>query len=290
MALEYNNSTQFETLAPVLEDYAGWFGRVALCVAYHEENSLLDKIATPSSFADWLVETRNSASFAPEAINGLDKLHEDMLGIAEKLITILQTGERPSIKDFAEFKNTYTGFLSRIRRLEKDSALEKSSIDEPTGLRSQEAIKNDLKREMDRVSRQGNPFSLLLTRIDAFDYQSDQKRALEIAVANIKYCMRSFDDAYYMGQGHFLISLKHADMIGGLAAVSRLQQALRKDKDNAGLTMSYSLVEPISGDDAFAIIKHMRQDLDDHAKETDCVLKFKEVSPLERFVSAKGAE
>lgn len=288
MALEYESHNKFEALAPVLEDYANWFSRIAVCAAYPDDEKDIENISAPSSFKEWLDTADDNEDFNRAVVDDITKIHDDMLRTSVSVVDSLKDNKKPSHQDFLEFKNLYNAFLSRIRRVEKDSALEGSGMDEETGLRSADVLQSDLKKEMERLSRQGNPFSLVFTRIDQFAGQPDQTVALGLSVASIKECMRSFDDAYYLGLGQFLISLKHADIIGAQAAVNRLQQSLKKNPDNAagGMTMSYCMAEPIPGDELEELISNMRQDLNEHLNDKDAVLKFMEMSPLERFVNA----
>lgn len=289
MALEYNNQTNFETLAPVLEEYAGWFGSVALSVGFPEDKSALEKISAPNSFQYWVKNVEAEGELNSLVLEDIIKVHDDMLRTGGIILDAVRSGKKVERDSFVEFKNIYSAFLSRLRRLEKDTAMDGSGLDEATGLRNSKVIQDDLKKENERLSRQGNPFSLVMTRVDGFPSLADQKASLSIATANVKRCMRSFDDAYYLGEGHFLLSLKHADIIGAQAATGRLQQYLQKDEANHDkMTMSYCVAEPVQGDEMPNLLKNMRQDLDDHLHASDAVLKFLERSPLERFVNKIG--
>ena len=286
MALEYQSTMRFEKLAPVLEEYADWFASIALCVAYEEEEQNVSRIMLPSSFNIWLEDSQKEDGVTPIIAEEINKVHEDVTRAGASIVSSLKSGVKPGHSEFVEFKNLYASFLVRIRRLEKDSALDGSGLDEETGLRSAKTIEDDLKKEMDRLSRQGHPFSLVATNIDFFAAAPDQALALDISVENVKRCVRSFDDAYYLGNGHFLLSLKHADIIGAQACVNRLQQFLKEDEKNtAKMTMSYCMAEPVPGDDAKVLISHMLQDLSDHMNDANAVLKLLEMSELERFVN-----
>lgn len=286
MALEYDNPLKFEKLAPVLEDYADWFAHIAAAVAYLDQAKPND-IAPPQSFKIWVQEISGQENAVnPMVMDDITKTHDEMLKLGQSILAGLSNKQKPGYEEFDEFKNLYGAFLLRLRRLEKDSATEGSSIDKETGLRNAKSVVSDLKKELERVARQGNPFSLVATRIDAFAGQTDQPHALSVATNNIKRCMRNFDDAYYLGNGHFLISLKHADIIGAEAAVSRLQDYLKNDdKNQSKLTMSYCIAEPEPEDNIETKIQVMQQDLSENLNSQDSVLKFKEVSDLQRFVA-----
>ncbi len=284
MALEYKAHTKFEALAPILEEYAGWFGDIALSVAYLDDDGVeAPLISVPYSFKVWLETQESLGSFI---LNDMNKVHEDLVRVGGMLVTALKDKKKPSRKDFEDFKNLYNAFLMRLRRVEKDSAQEGSGIDPDTGLRAAAVMQDDLKEEMERLGRHGNPFTLVICRIDFFAGHQDQEKSIQTVVKNIKQCMRSFDDAYYWGQGEFLLSLKHADKIGGQAAINRIQAAVIEDEDKAQeMTMSFCLCEPCVGDTISDLLTNMRQDLIDHMNEGNIILELTEVSALERYAA-----
>lgn len=287
MALEYKAHTKFEALAPILEEYAVWFGDIALSVAYlGEGGSEAPLISVPHSFKAWLDTPETQESLGSFILNDMSKAHQDLVRVGGMLITSLKDNKKPSRKDFEGFKNLYNAFLMRLRRVEKDSAQEGSGIDPDTGLRAVAVMQDDLKEEMERLGRHGSPFSIVISKVDRFAGQRDQPKAIAMVVQNIKKCMRSFDDAYYMGQGEFLLSLKHADKIGGKAAINRLQALLEDDEGyEQSVTMSYSLSEPVVGDTISDLLTNMRQDLIDHMNEANIILELTEVSALERYAA-----
>lgn len=287
MALEYKTHTRFETLAPILEEYAAWFGNIAYRIAYLDDlDGEIQIIVLPNSFKNWIDDPETKESISNFLLEDMSKAHDDMVKVGGMIVNTLKDKKKPAKRDFADFKNLYNAFLMRLRRVEKDNVYDGSGVDSDTGLRSAAVLKDDLKEEMERLGRQGNPFSLVVSRIDFFAGNKNQSKAIEIVVRCIKKCMRSFDDAYYLGQGEFLLSLKHADKIGGKAAINRLQAYLTEEEENKDtMTMSYCLTEPSVGDDISEVMDNMRQDLIDHMNEANIVLELTEVSALERFAA-----
>jgi GGDEF domain-containing protein len=288
MALEYHTNMKFEQLAPVLEDYADWFAQLSQAIAYPDEDSQLEKITSPSSFQAWLDES-SQGGLNPDLIADISSIYIDMLEKGEELVQTLLNNAKPEFEDFYQFKSLYSSFLTRLRRLEKDSAMEGSGFDEQTGFRSRKVIQTDQKKEMERLKRQGTPFCLVIVRIDEFGrYVPDN--ILPFVVQNIKNCMRTFDDAYYLGDGHFLLSLKQTDIVGAEAAVDRLQIFIRDDETNkSSTTLSYCLAEPVEDDEVMQLLDNMRKDLDAHAGEKDAVLRFLELSPLQKYMNSLGS-
>lgn len=288
MAIQYTDQNRFKALVSILEDYTDWFSSIALYVAYPEDERVFDGFSIPDSFKKWInnptVRSEVTHSVRQPIIDIFDSLSQK----GEVIIEGLRSGDRPSHDDFVEFKNLYTSFLTSIRRLEKDSGMKGDGTDELTGLRPLEAIEHDMNKEMQRLSRNGNPFALVLARIDGFESHEESSGVLSIAVDNLKKSMRPFDDAYYLNEGQFLLSLKHSDLTGADAAIARIQHSLSSDENNVqNITISCCMAEPVMGDEVFSLLETMKADLNNHASDSEAVLKFLDVSPLERFLNTK---
>ena len=230
-------------------------------------------------------ERSKDGSINQGILRDLTDVYEQMVMDGRQILSGLTEGNRPTAKEFGDFIALYNSYLVRVRRLERDSAMEGSGVDQETGLRIPKAIKGDMKRELERLERHHTSFCQVMMRIDGFAGQLDQKEALGLAVENIKKTMRPFDDAYYMGNGHFLLSMKQTDLIGAEAGINRLRMFLDQDENNTHkMTLSFCIVEPVVGDEADQMIKNMQQDLNDNLNAKDAVLKFKEISDLERFI------
>lgn len=285
MVVEYEDKNKFKALAHILEDYMEWFGNMAMHTAYHDTLNVTDKLKIPSSLIGWLEDEKNSADISPSVTKPIIDMNNSLLQISDQMIENIQQGKKPEHEDFLELKNIYSFLLGSIRRLEKDSAMKGDGTDDITGLRPASAIKNDLDREMERLSRNGNPFALVVGRIDDFDDMANVEEALVITSDNIRRSLRPFDDAYYLENGQFLLSLKHADMVGAEAAVLRIQQYLEIDEKNPNkITLSCCMSEPVTGDEIKVLIKNMENDLNENSENDGAVLKFLDISPLERFI------
>ena len=281
-----NKKSQFLALGRILEECGNWFSQVAFIVAYHDERIAQDNIVQPVSFMKWQIEATADGSFSEDAIQGIVKIYNEMITTGQSLMQMVDGQKRPTRADFENFQSIYNGFVSRIRRIEKDSAEEGGNLDATTGLRNYILVSQDLKREMERLSRQKVPFSLLMSRIDGFK-EGETNAVIQPVVKSIKECMRTFDDAYYCENGYFLLSLKHSDISGAQALANRLKQFIDEFSDGGEeITLSHCLTEPNVGDDVDELLVNMRKDLEAHSGEVDTILKFIEVSPLERFMSS----
>jgi len=304
MALEYTSADSVNTLQTILSDirdeYVSWFTQVAVANAYPEAENIAEAIEMPESFAIWAQKEQLKATVAapeddigaaatvsPEIFDNLIQINNDLFEKGRFCMDIALNNARADFTDFDEFKNLFESFMERLSRVSSDQAVEGAGIDARTGLRSAKTAISDIKKELERASRSGAFFSMMLVQIDFFSHHEDREGVLAIAVENIKKCMRVFDDAYYLGAGMFLVSLKQSDIIGAQAATTRLQQFIRTDEKNTmNITLSYCMSEPVAGDDVSILIDNMKSDLGQFEAEGDSVLKFVEVSPLQRYLDS----
>ena len=148
----------------------------------------------------------------------------------------------------------------------------------------------DLTRELERRARRGQPFCIVMARIDGFEKMRARGGAatddtVKIAAGHVAKCIRTFDDAYRFREDSFVATLKHSDLEGGLKFVRRLQNIL-KEADRP-LSMSYCVAEPMPGDEIAQFIKHVENDLDKIAASGfNEVGKHEDMSPLQRFVKS----
>jgi PleD family two-component response regulator len=181
-----------------------------------------------------------------------------------------------------------------MRRLELDLATENSGFDERTGLRSLKLMKDDIAREMERRARRGNPLSLALVKINNYrpEWKKEEKPYRDVITKiadQVKECLRSFDDAYYLGDEYYLLSFKHADLVGSQAAMTRLNRAITQahiptpGDPMEGVSVSSVLCEPTPGDSIDQLLVNMKKDLM-NVDEKGVVLQYNEMSPIQRYM------
>ncbi len=300
MPVEYKKNEGWETFLPVLDEHCQWFHDVIEHLFYSHVEGVSKEIRKPTSFAQWVICANNDNNIQPEIIEKLAAVHAELLKISDQLLnTIKITGNKPSHKDYKSFVTIYEEFMVYIRRLEKDFISEGSGYDSFTGLRSPKMLKDDIKRELHRLARQGKNFCLAIGRIDNFDYirknapKEEVDGYIKLVSSLIKLSIRSFDDAYYLGGDEFILCLKQADLSGGIAALERLRRELEQQKitlepsigNQKPLSMSCCIAEPVEGDDVDELLRNLKNDLENTDQErTDTVLRYRELSPLQRFV------
>ncbi|MFA5592233.1 MAG: diguanylate cyclase [Micavibrio sp.] len=286
MALEYKSKIGLEAVTPIIDEYVVWHGK--LVASYLEERPMLEP--PPLVFSEWMV----SAKLPDDIADRARSMHGGMVGAAKAFAEKYTWRFEPPFAEYAEFAHHYEEFIQFMHRLEIDMANENSGFDKNTGLRSVKLMHEDIKREMDRLSRRGNPFSIALVRIDDFkeEWRANPghcEAMIRDLSARIQESLRSFDDAYYMGGEYYLLALKHADMLGAQAAIRRLTAIMAEkpvhspDDPAQAISVSTVLHEPEVGDEVDPLLANMKKDLAD-TKEKAAVLQYNDISPLQRYI------
>lgn len=297
MPLTYEQDSQLNAITPVLDEHAEWFNRVVRQIFYPEEKLSADLLSVPESFESWATAISEVDGIGKESLVRIRRVHTDMHQAASGLVENARLhSEKPVIKQFDTFVILYDEFVSNIRRLERDAAMTDRGMDPLTGLRTQSVMARDLEREMERRARRGRPFCLALAKIDHYEElktlpQDVHDKALQDLSDIIRLCIRSFDDAYRLNDGEFMMCLKQTEMSGGSAGLNRLRKLLEErapfflvNGEERRISVSACVSEPQPGDTLETLIANMRNDLTRYGGEEQTVLEYYEQSPLQRFV------
>lgn len=296
-------SANWEQFFPIIQDHIEWFQQLLEILVYPEDADLLKAISKPTSVAELIIHANRSGALEAETVEKLSALHSELFQKADSLIySVRETKKKPSHPDFTALTTLFEEFILHIRRLERDMVLDDSVHDPQTGLRNKKFLMDDLEAELDRLERQGKPFCLAVVKINDFDviknnHTSDEVSAYVKLVADlIKLSVRSFDEAYFMGEGEYILSLKQADMSGGIAALERLKDELEskqvtvksEDNKNTPLSMICCISQPPEGSDVNGLIKNLKDDLHKYDQQPkgkyEAVLQYHELSELERYI------
>jgi diguanylate cyclase (GGDEF)-like protein len=300
MPVTYETDNRLKAIAPVLDEHAEWFSRAVKRIFYPPaRGSRTAPLAAPAGFENWVRDARAHDAFGKALLDGLEEKYKSLQAKAGKLMAAAaDSQEKPALEEFEAFVGLYEGFILGLRRVEQDCILAGNGIDPLSGLRSAAAMKKDLEKELERRARRGKPFCVVIARIDDYEHVSSAvspgrlHEILQILGKQIKLCLRSFDDAYRLEDGEFLMSLKQTEQDGGSAAVERLRKLMAKENitilsrgEQKPMTMSYCVAEPLPGDTFDDLLKNMRSDLGKYNEGGNASFEFKEQSPLQRYVS-----
>ena len=295
MPLDYELDSQLKELTEISADCLDWF--LTLSKTMFFSSVTLEQKQPPQSVNNWLNQSANEAVLEHALIDTLRKRFERLTNCSQNIKT------PPEQQAYEELSEHFEKFMDTLRRAEKELILDKSGIDDITGMRRKWVMHKDLEREMQRLARQGKPFSLALVRLNNFiqieqeEGEEGTNKYLEHIAKLMKQSLRSFDDAYRIGADEFVLSLKQADVSGGIRALERLKELLeandytftsKKLKDQMP-SLSCCVAEPVYEDKVEELIANMREDMKEAEQEEQTLLEYYELSPLQRFVKQNNA-
>ena len=296
MPLEYKSQIGLEAIMPVLDEYVVWYGKL---VRTYFEAKPADE-SPPAVFGEWLEKAKTDGNISSKMADRIARAHGDMGTAAREFTNKFAARDVPPLKEYNELSRHYEEFIQMMRRMELDEAVENSGFDDRTGLRSVKLLKDDISREMERRARRGNPFSLALVKINGFKEEWRDNEEVFYAMVRkisdqVKECLRSFDDAYFLGGEYFLLCLKHADMVGSQAAIARLNTSINSteitppDDVDEQISVSTVVSEPTQGDDLETMLENMKKDLAG-IDSRGTVVQYSDISPLQRYIHSMGKD
>ncbi len=293
---------RLQDLYPVLEEYTEWFAKLVRCLQYpelYEETS--QHLKEPKQFLIWTEKVKGDSFINEITLSDMKTLYDNIHNTASNLLSRVSVAgaERISLNEFDELVGFYDNFIIRLHSLERACYELDSGKDGLSGLKNEEAMRHDVAVELERRARRGNPFCLVLASIDRYDEikeklsEEDFTKAIAAVGRQILKCVRTFDDAFRLQSGEFIMSLKHTGTIGGTAAINRLRRMVEGEdiviaegsKDEFHLTMSYCLSEPLPGDTVDDLLSFMRTDLKKYGDEGDAAVEYVDKSPLARYIA-----
>ena len=272
-------------ITPILDEYLKWYGAVYMAVIQKSQapsnpaGSVLKNFLTTISQEHFITKERGSRILAEQ----------------KNMLAEIQSGSPKS------FQKKFEIFYATLRELERDCVREDHGLDYLTGLKSQAVLYDDIRKELEKLSRKGQPFSMALVQIDHYydiieDISDESTLENTCKIARlVQDCVRNFDEAYRSGPGEFTLLIKQTDISGGLAALERLNNSLEKlglqvqtSEGQITLSISGCIAEPVSHDTPEDLMKNLRIDIKNRAdatdKKTGTILEYNEMSPLQRYL------
>jgi diguanylate cyclase len=264
-------NTGIDDLIHVLDEYARWFSGI-LSVVFYPDQTMKTSTRHIDAFNDWLSRQADNNS-----LRAISAAEQKCVAVAQK---VLDQKTPPPQDKFDDFISAYNNFVKLIRQYARNMVIGSAHIDPVTGLRTEDMARQEFKRELDRVTRDGKLFSVALLYINNHEAKSFVK-----ITELIKRSIRSFDDAYILDNGNILLLFKQADSTGGVRALKRLKEMLSNNKDIPETVKVLSCIAtPGDGDHYQTLVENMRARLDREPKDQQRILEYVELSPVERFM------
>lgn len=294
MALQYTGTLTGAMVLADMEAHVDWYGQVVRRSFFPEaESKTVLTAVPPMALIDWCEKEVAEKRLESRLVERFLSIHREVAVMAEALLKT----KPPTVQRFDDFERSFEAYVRALQRLEQDLLAVTTSIDPVTGLRSAGGMWVELRREMDRRDRKGDPFCLCAVSIDRLhDLQTRfDRRGMERINARVAgllaAALRSFDDAYYLGGGEFLLCLKHVDPMDAFRAMERIRAQTEDtdiqvsgDRDAIRVTVSIGVCEPVPGDKIETVVSNARKAMDiARSNGGNRVHEYEEVSPLVQY-------
>lgn len=302
MSVDEALSNKLNELNSICREYVAWYTAFSKQVAYAGEGAK-QSIAVPKSFIAWYLQASlDEALLVQESMQQLKSIHDELHAAGKELTQMMEEDGGTLPEDaYANLASLFDAFVAGLLRLQRDCMLESTGVDPYSGLLNRRRLTHDYSVEMERFERQGPPFCLALVRIDEFgavQAENDAERVqsyVQTMVKLIKKSLRSFDDAYAIGYGEFILCLKQSDITGGVSTLDRLRGMLEGESlritihgEKSVLTFSSCIAAPVEGDPLDQLLENLKDDLNMQAERTGSIVEYQEISALERYVKSQA--
>ncbi len=269
-----------QPIVEIMEDCQNWLS-LALAALFYKEQSESFGFILPKSYLGWIDNSQTQSSIQKIF---LDQVKASAATLQAALVKA-KASQPPPREAFQQFMQAYEDFMARLNQIENDSLLSGHGIDSLTGFKNNSVLMIELKRELERRARRGNPFSVAMLRVDDSEDAEARNVKLRTISEALRRCIRSFDDVYRMGDTDLLIGLKHSDLKGGMRFIERLRVELKNLE--ADFTFSSCVAEPDPEDDMNVFLTNIEKDLTQIASAGGGQsAKYEDLSPLQRFVTS----
>lgn len=277
-----------QPLSFVISAYAVWFSKVISHLFYPAEHKHFKSLMDGPD-----VVFKQTGPVNKTVLLELKEKETVLLSVAAKSLDVAQQTKNPvEASSYAALSDLFQSFMSDLQMLEVPKHGKSAFV------KSEGEMHRDLEKEMERRARKGDPFCLVLARIDGFATirevlsPHDMHRVLGDIDDALVNGLRVFDDVYHLENGDYIMSFKQTKTSGGTMAIKRLKIVLEEKNirvpngkgEEIRLTMSYCLADPVPGDTLNELIKDMREDLGSEDDVENATLEYVEKSPLQKFL------
>ncbi|MCK5519214.1 MAG: diguanylate cyclase [Alphaproteobacteria bacterium] len=293
MAVNYVQTLSSDMIVAEIESLVVWYAQILRHCFYSESLTSPVEIQPPVVLSEWCQQQAEKDEFDKKAADHLILVYNGLHEAARDCVSVL-----PPLPDkFDLLTYNMEAYVTQLRRLQQDLVNAGMTVDTVTGLRTVSGMLDDMKREQDRFNRKGTSFSVANIEIDRLSELQVKydRRNLDFIFAhlaqNIAKTVRSFDDAYYLGKGEYLVVLKHVEFMDACAVMDRLRNSIEitsvmLDKgEEVSITASFGVVEAVQKESVDLMLEHAKSALQ-KAKQAggNRIHEFSEQSAFDVFV------
>lgn len=300
MAVAYTQTLSVDMVLSEIEALEDWRNQIVRNKFYPESQTRETVVQAPSALLMWCRREMERNAIDRKIIDRMSLVYDELCKVAQQVV------DAPAplpVDIYDSFERQVESYVTQIRRLQQDLADSAGAVDMLTGLRTVAGMRAELKREQDRFDRKGTPFSIAHVEIDKVEELkgSLDRRSLDAVYASVAQMiartLRSFDDAYYMGSGEYLVVLKHVEFMDACSVMDRLRGEIEStpvmlpNGEQLRVTASFGISEALQREPADVAMDHAKAALLE-AKGTggNRVSEYRETSALEQYAKDIGGK
>jgi diguanylate cyclase (GGDEF)-like protein len=301
VAVSYTQTLSTDMIVSEIETLLDWRVTILRQCFFPGSQQRPAEAHAPSALLMWCKREAERNAIDNKIADHLAAVHEDLCGAARNMLNHCASGAQPTLELYDALENRFEAFITQIRRLQADVSDSVVAVDPVTGLRTVAGMRNDIKREQDRFDRKGTSFSIASVEIDNLaEIQGKyDRRSQDVVYANVAHLIartvRSFDDAYYLGKGEYLIVLKHVEFMDACSVMDRLRNEIENtpilmpNGEKMRLTSSFGIAEAMQRESADLSVENAKSALRAAREEGgNRVKEFRERSALENYARDLG--
>lgn len=300
MTLTYTLDNSLNDFSDILSQYMDWYREVSKILCFPEDLSDRQIPEIPKKFESWIKVLEEQDYIFKEDLARIKGLYGQLDKMSSAMIfQIRSTKKQISADQYQGIHVIFNEFMKIIQDVDRKSRIHNLGFDVLTGLRTVKAMHIDLQRELEKMERQGIPFSVAMVKIDSYAdlvrEEGDQTARIyqKLVAETILEAMRAYDDAYRLHNGEFLLCMKQSDLHGAVAALQRLYGLIAEKEimitlkgESKKLTISSCIAEPLPEDNVDILLDYLRDDLKSVDEGSGALTAYAEISPVERYANA----
>ena len=296
MAVSYAQVISTDMIVSEIETILDWRNEVIRQCFFPGSQARPADATAPSAMLIWCKREADRNTVDRAVVERLVHAHTEMCKAARLILDHCAGGAAPTLALYDGVENECDNFINHIRRLQQDLADSSTAVDPVTGLRTVAGMRNDIKREQDRFDRKGTSFSIANIEIDALETLQVKydRRGMDLiygAVAQvIARTVRSFDDAYYLGKGEYILVLKHVDFMDACSVMDRLRAEIENNPvfmqtgEKLKVTASFGIAEAIQREKPEVGVSYAKTALTESKRAGgNRISEYREMSALAQF-------
>lgn len=300
MAVSYAQVISTDMIVSEIETILDWRNEVIRQCFFPGSQPRPAEATAPSAMLIWCRREADRGTVDRAVVERLAHAHEAMCKAARLILDHTAGGAAPTLALYDGVENECENFITHVRRLQQDLADSSTAVDPVTGLRTVAGMRNDIKREQDRFDRKGTAFSIANIEIDGLEplQQKHDRRGMDLIYASVAQVIartvRSFDDAYYLGKGEYILVLKHVDFMDACSVMDRLRGEIENNPifmqsgEKLKVTASFGIAEAIQREKPDVCVGYAKTALaESKSAGGNRISEYREMSALAQFARGR---